>query len=151
LAKFTSPPDISVSMIPSSEPVIVGSNVTYSIYINNNGRTTFTGVSNIVQFPANIPILSISSSVGNWSTNAGTVTFNLGTVTNNASIFQSITIRTMTPAVLTNIATLTTFETATVEPNTDNNVATVITTVQGIADVTLTASDAPDPVTLSSN
>jgi len=151
LAKFTSPPDISVSMIPSLEPVIVGSNVTYSIYINNNGRSTFTGVTNFVQLPTNVPILSISSSVGNWSTNAGLVTFNLGTVTNNASIFQSITIHTVTPGILTNIDTLTSFETAAAEPNTDNNVAPVLTSVQGIADVTLTPSDAPDPVTITSN
>ncbi len=151
VAKFSSPPDLSVAMIPSIDPVVMGSNLTYSIYINNNGRSTFTGVTNVVLFPTNLPILSVSSSAGNWSTNAGRVTFNIGVMTNNAAITQTIVLRTQAAGVMTNTATLTSNETPAVEPNTGNNISTVVSTVQGIADVTLTASDAPDPVAVSSN
>jgi uncharacterized repeat protein (TIGR01451 family) len=148
VAKFSSPADISVSMFPSIDPVVVGSNVTYSIYINNNGRTTFTGVTNTVRFPSNFPIVSVTTSAGNYSTNAGRVTFNVGQMTNNAAITQTIVLHTLSPGVMTNTATLRANET---ELNTGNNVSTVLSTVQGIADVTLTASDAPDPVAISSN
>jgi hypothetical protein len=80
VAKFSSPPDLSVAMLPSIDPVIVGNNLTYTIQINNNGRTTFTGVTNIVQFSTNVPILSVASSAGNWRTNGTQLIFNIGTM-----------------------------------------------------------------------
>src|SRR6185436_16840997 len=50
VAKFQSPPDLSVSMLPSLAPGTVGSNLTYTIQLNNNGRSTFSGVTNSVTF-----------------------------------------------------------------------------------------------------
>src|SRR6266699_3617176 len=43
VSKFSSPPDLSVAMTPSIELVVVGSNLTFNIQVNNNGRSTFTG------------------------------------------------------------------------------------------------------------
>jgi uncharacterized repeat protein (TIGR01451 family) len=154
VAKFSSPPDLSVSMFPSLDPVLVGSNVTYSIYVNNNGLTTFTGVSNFVQFGTNVPILAVSSSMGNWTTNSTTngtlLIFNIGTMTNNAVVHQSITIGTQVPQVMTNTATAVGIETV-LEPNTGNNVATVLSTVRGFADVSVSVSTTPNLAVASSN
>src|SRR6266404_789984 len=152
VAKFGSPRDLSVAMVASADTVIVGSNVTYTIQINNNGRSPFTGVTNIVQIPSNAPIISASSTADNISTNAGHVILNIGNMTNNASIMETIVIGTVSPGLMTNTATVSSIETPTLEPNRDNNVSAVVSTVQGIADVRVSvASAAPNPVIVGSN
>src|SRR5882724_2761946 len=145
VAKYASPRDLSVAMFASADPVVLGSNITYTIQINNNGRSPFTGVTNIVQFPSNAPIVSTSSTAGNITTNAGYVILNIGNMTNNASITETIVIGTASPGLMTNTATVSSIETPTLEPNTDNNVSAVISTVRGIADVRVSlASGAPN-------
>jgi uncharacterized repeat protein (TIGR01451 family) len=151
VAKFSSPRDLSVTMLASAEPVTVGSNITYTIKINNNGRSTFTGVTNIVEFPTNVPILSFSSTAGSSSTNGGRVILNIGTMTNNASITQTIVIGTSATGAITNTATLNSLETPTQEPNISNNVATVVSHIRGFADVSITGFGLPNPVMVTSN
>ena len=148
IAKFQSPPDLSVSMLPSVEPGTVGSNLTYTIQVNNNGRSTFSGITNIIAFSTNVSIRAVSSSAGNWKTNGAEIVFNIGTLTNNASVTQSITIATPVPVLMTNTATLTSIN---AEINTNNNQATVISTIRGIADVRVAASGTPEPLSLTSN
>ena len=152
VAKFSSPPDISVTMTPSLEPVTVGSNVTYTIRVNNNGRSTFSGVTNFVQFTTNSRLGAITTSLGSFSTNAsGLVTFNIGTLTNNASVVQTIVVTNVVSGFYTNIATLTSIETPSLELNTDNNVAVVPASVRGISDVTLSQTALPSPSYVLSN
>jgi len=148
VAKFQSPPDLSVSMLPSLDPGTVGSNLTYTIQLNNNGRSTFSGVTNSVTFSTNVSFLAVSSSAGNWKTNGAQLVFNVGAMTTNASVSQSITIATPIPLFMTNTATVTAIET---EPNTNNNRATVISSIRGIADLRVAASSTPEPVSFTSN
>ncbi len=149
VAKFASPPDISVAMFLSSDPVTLGSNLTYTIRVNNNGLTSFTGTTNLVQIPTNLQILSVTTTLGSYSTNAGLVTFNMGTLTNNASVLQTIVARALTPGATTNTATVSSYETqAGLEPNTGNNTETLVSAVRGITDVTLTQTATPNPVVL---
>jgi uncharacterized repeat protein (TIGR01451 family) len=152
VARFSSAPDLSISMIPSLDPVIVGSNLTYTIQINNNGRSGFTGVTNQVQISSPFQIVSVSSTVGNWTTNNGVLTFNLGSVASNASITQTVVVASSTPAFTTNSANVTSLETASLEPNTGNNQATVTSTIRGIADIKLTSMTVtPNPGWATSN
>ncbi len=131
----------------------MGSNITYTIQINNNGRSPFTGVTNLVQISSNASIVSVSSTAGNISTNTpGQVILNIGNMTNNASITETIVVGTASLGLMTNTATVSSIETPTLEPNTDHNVATVVSTVRGIADVRVsTVSGAPNPVIVGSN
>jgi len=151
VAKYTSPPDLSVAVTPSVEPTVVGSNVTYTIRINNNGRSTFNNVSNFVQFGAYVQLGAITTTRGNYSTNAGMVVFNVGTMTNNASVLQTVSFTNTAAGVTTNTAALTSTETPTLEPNTTNNTAALVSTVRGIADVSIAKSAAPNPVIAGSN
>ena len=76
IAKFSSPRDLSVTMFASSNSVTVGSNSTYTIRINNNGRESFSGVTNFVQFPSSVRFGFITNSLGGFSTSTnGLVTF----------------------------------------------------------------------------
>src|SRR6266567_548143 len=151
IAKFSSPPDLSVAMTTSTNPVVVGSNLTFAIQVNNNGRSTFSGVTNFVQLATNFQVLSVSTSLGSSSTNGGLVTFSMGTLTNNATVQQTIVVATLSSAITTNTATLTSIETPILEPNTANNLATVVSAIVGVADVTLTQSAAPNPGLVGSN
>src|SRR6266568_4865934 len=151
IAKFSSPPDLSVAMTPSTNPVVVGSNLTFAIQVNNNGRSTFSDVTNFVQLATNFQVLSVSNSLGNISTNGGLVTFSMGILTNNATVQQTIVVATLSSAITTNTATLTSIETPILEPNTANNLATVVSAIVGVADVTLTQSAAPNPGLVGSN
>ena len=148
LAKYSSPPDLSVTMSPSVEPVLVGSNLTYSILVNNNGFSTFHNVTNTLQLPANVRIVAVSPGAGTWTTNSGALVFNIGTLTNYAAIIQTVTIAPLTVASLTATATVTQSET---DPNPLNNTTTVLSTVRGIANVIITNSAAPNPVLVTSN
>ncbi len=152
VAKFVSPPDLSVAMSLSSDPVTVGSNLTYTIHVNNNGFTTFTGVTNLVQVPTNLQILAVTTTLGNYSTNGGLVTFNMGTLTNNASVLQTVVARAVTPGATVNTTAVSSYETqAGLEPNTGNNAETIVSAVRGITDITLTQTAAPNPLLLGGN
>ena len=148
LAKFSSPPDLSVTMSPSIEPVVVGSNLTYSIQVNNNGFSTFHNVTNTLQLPPNVRIVAVSPGAGTWTTNSGALLFNIGTLTNYAAVTQSVTIAPLTVANLTAIATVAATEP---DPNPLNNTVTNLSTVRGIANISVTNSAAPNPVLDTSN
>ncbi len=149
VAKLTSPGDISAGMNASLEPVTVGTNMTFTIQVNNNGNSTFTGVTNVVQISTNFQILSVTPA--NYSSNNNVLTFNIGTLTNNAALVEPVTVNPVYPGLTTNSATLGSVESAAgFEKNLGNNVSTVQSTVRGAADVVTTQS-APSTVLASSN
>src|SRR5262249_55633109 len=80
VAKYLSVPDMSVSIVASSNPVMVGSNLTYTLQVNNNAaKTTFNNVFLTNYLPAGVQFISVTSSRGSCANNAGTITCNLGT------------------------------------------------------------------------
>ena len=149
VAKLASPSDISVSMTPNFEPVVVGTNLTFSIQVNNNGQTAFTQVTNTIQIATNFQILSVTPA--NYTSNNNVISFNIGTLSSNAALVETIVVNPISPALTTNTATLTSVESgAGFEKNLGNNVATVQSTIRGAADVVITQT-APSSVLLSSN
>ena len=151
VAKFSSPRDLSVANLVSTNAIVFGSNLVYTLYVNNNGRLSFSGVTVTDQLPTNLQFVTASTTLGLWTTNMnGLVTFNLGSVTNNVSAILTITALAATPGTITNTATVTSVETqAGQEPNTGNNVSAAITGIRGIADVTLAMSAAPTVIASS--
>jgi uncharacterized repeat protein (TIGR01451 family) len=150
IAKLTSPADISVSLVAGANPIIIGSNMTFTLQVNNNSSFVFSGVSNIVQIATNFALGTITTSQGNFSVNGNQIKFNIGTLSNNVSVNQTIAVTSTSPGDTTNTASLSSIETPILEPNTGNNLATVLESIRGIADVTLTQT-APSQVVLSSN
>ncbi len=148
VAKFSSPADLSVAALSSADLLLVGSNLTYTLYINNNGRSSFSNVTLSNLLAASLQFLSVTSTVGSCSQSGNVVTCSLGQLTNGASAIVTIATTTTTPGTLTNIAVLTGIGS---EINTGNNTSVVSTVVRGIADVRLSQVDAPDPVFVTSN
>jgi uncharacterized repeat protein (TIGR01451 family) len=136
-----------------SEPVppaivTVGSNVTYTIQINNNSVPTFSGVTMTNQLPSNIQYSNAVPSRGSVVQSNGQITWTIGTMTNNSSATITITGTATNAGTVVNYSTVLATES---EPNFANNTAATATTVRGIADVTVTITNVPASVFLGNN
>ena len=137
--------DLSLTKTDSPDPVNVGSNLTYTITLHNNGSSDAQNVSITDAIPAGFTFVSLSTP-GGWSATTpavganGTVTLTKTTVTNGE---DDVFLLVVTPSAntggqdITNTATVTSTTTDLVAAN---NTATATTTVAGV-DLTLTKTD----------
>ena len=153
-------PDLAVTKSDSPDPVVAGSNITYTITVTNNGTAGANNVSLSDAVPANTTFVSEAQTAGPafMCTNppvGGTGTVNctlalLGPATSATfQIVVQVGAGTANGTIISNTATATTTDP---EANTTNNSATTTTTVSitTVADLVVTKSDAPDPVTAGS-
>jgi uncharacterized repeat protein (TIGR01451 family) len=133
--------DLSLSKTDAPDPVLVGSNLTYMLTVTNDGPSDAAGVSISDPLPAGVTFVSASTGCSEAS---GTVTCTIGNLANGANTSRTIVV---TPTVanpsLSNTATATA---TTADPNAGNNSATASTDVDPAADLSLSKTDAPDPV-----
>jgi uncharacterized repeat protein (TIGR01451 family) len=118
--------DISVIKTDAPDPVSVGSNLTYTITVTNNGPDTGTGVTLTDTLPSNVTYVSATSTQGTCTRSGSTVTCSIGTLANGASATVTIVVTPTTAGTITNTASVTCNETDT---NSGNNTATATTTV----------------------
>jgi uncharacterized repeat protein (TIGR01451 family) len=121
--------DLSITKSDSPDPVTVGSNLTYTITVKNNGPSTATGVTMTDPLPATVTFVSATPSQSNC-TGTATVTCNLGSLTNGASATVTIVVTPTQAGSLSNTATVAANET---DPNLSNNSATEPTTVNAVS------------------
>ncbi len=140
--------DLAVIKTDSSDPILVGQTLTYTLTVTNNGPDKATGVVLTDTLPAGVLFGSATPSQGSCSHSAGVVTCNLGSLNNLASATVTITVTPTTAGVKTNTATVTTNE---ADTNPANDTATELTTVEGQANLSVTKSDSPDPATVGQN
>ena len=142
--------DVSVTKNDSPDPIAVGSNLTYTITVTNNGPSAAAGVTLTDALPANVAFVSATSTVGVCAEAAGTVTCDIGALANGASAVVTIVITPQAPAVgiISNTATATA---TTFDHLPGNNSDTETTTVQPSADLAVTKADSPDPINVGQN
>jgi uncharacterized repeat protein (TIGR01451 family) len=121
--------DISVTKTDSPDPVTVGSNLTYTITVTNNGPKTGTGVTLTDTLPSSVTYVSATSTKGTPTKSGNTVTCSIGKLTNGSSATVTIIVKPTTAGTITNTASATCNETDT---NSGNNTATVTTTVNAV-------------------
>lgn len=119
--------DLSIAKADSTDPVVAGNTLTYTLTVTNNGPSTATNVVVTDILPSAITFASASASQGTVTNSSGTVTASVGTLAPGAT--ATITIVTNVPTGITqqtisNTATVTATET---ETNTANNTATQTT------------------------
>lgn len=131
---------------------IAGTNIVYNLSITNNGPSTAQGVVIEDVVSSGVQILSVSGSNG-ASCNAGVpgtaalpTTCSFGTLAPLASRTMTLTVRVLpdTIGVIHNDARVVS---PTFDDDLSNNLDTVATDVIGQADLSLTKTDSPDPVT----
>jgi uncharacterized repeat protein (TIGR01451 family) len=149
--------DLSLTKTDSPDPVSPGTNITYTITLNNAGPATATTVSLSDTTPAGTTFVSLASSVGwNCTTPAvggtGAITCtNASMVTGNAlfTLIVNVDGSATDGTIITNVATVTA---TTIDSTPANNTATATTTVSTAdADLSITKTDSPDPVTAGTN
>jgi uncharacterized repeat protein (TIGR01451 family) len=141
--------DISVAKTDSPDPVNVGSNLTYTVTVSNAGPSPATAVNLTDTLPAGLTFVSATPSAGTC-TGTTTASCSLGTINSGSSVTVTIvaTVTAAAPASLSNTATATSGVT---DPNAANNTATTTTAVNAVANLGVTITDAPDPVSQGSN
>lgn len=139
--------DVAITKNDTPDPVTVGSNVTYTIGVTNNGPEIANNVTVTDTLPASTTFVSVSSTTG-ACTGGSTVNCALGNLAPGASATITVVATANTAGVITNTATVSTQSN---DSNPANNSATTTTTVTGnpqpgSADLGVTKSDNPDPI-----
>ena len=148
--------DLGVTKTDSPDPVTAGANLTYTVTVQNLGPDTATSAAWSDTLPAGTTFVSLASAAG-WSCttpavgSGGTVTCtraSFGLASDVFTLVVAVDPGVAAGTVLSNTAAATS---TTADPQAANNSATATTTVAGFADLSLTKTDAPDPVDAGQN
>ena len=136
--------DLAITKQTNPEPVAVGSQLTYTLVITNNGPSTANGIVLTDNIPNTVTNPQYSLDNGTTWTN-WTGTLNLNPLNNGASekVLIRGTVSNTAIGIITNTASVTSNS---FDPNLSNNSATVISTISLLADLAITVSTSPDPV-----
>jgi uncharacterized repeat protein (TIGR01451 family) len=118
--------DVALANVSAPEPVVVGSNLTYTLTVTNAGPNNALNVTVSDSLPAGINYVSGSASQGSVSESSGTVTATLGTLL--PGTIATVTINAI-PTIATVVTNTATVVTASNDGNTANNTAVAVTTV----------------------
>jgi uncharacterized repeat protein (TIGR01451 family) len=139
-------PDLTVS-IPSDGSV--GSNITYTVAITNNGPATATNVVVTDTLPGGVNFLSAVPTFGTTTQSAGVVTWNLDVLSNGASASVVIEVSALSTGEFTDAVTLV----YPANPVSSNNTATATVTngspVIEFPDLSIVKVTAPKKITLT--
>ena len=139
--------DLSVKVTATPNPVVAGSNLTYTVTVTNHGPWAATGIvlSNVIPSGATF----VSATSGSYSTNSGAVVWNIGSLAKDASAVATIVVA---PGIAGSAVLTSTVTGVESDPNLLNNVVTNTTTVQTpFADISVSVVDLPDPVLVAAN
>jgi uncharacterized repeat protein (TIGR01451 family) len=137
--------DVSITKAAAPDPVDVGDNLTYTLMVTNRGPSTAANVVVTESVPVGAVVNSIATTQGVCDT---TVEFSfdcrLGDLAANATATITVVVTPDLDGPLTNVASV---DSATSDPDTTNNSATVVTTVlrRQEANLSVTKTDTPDP------
>ena len=143
----TSAPLLALTRTDAPDPVTAGGNLTYTLTFANNGTADATSVVLTDTVPANTTFVS-ATLAGTQA--AGTVTWNLGTLAAGASGSAQLVVRVASP--LANGTTITSGA-GSLDSAQTNPVAgsAATTTVSSAPVLTVSQTDAPDPVNAGAN
>ncbi len=138
--------DLAVLLTASSPVAPVGSPISYTLSVGNNGPSTATGTVVTVQFPTDFTGIVVQPDRGTYVINPdNSVTITLGILpASSASTIQILA----SPSAVGNAVTTATVSSALADPNLANNSSTATVTVANAADLGVTISGSPDPVLL---
>ena len=139
--------DLSVTNSGSPNPVTAGNNITYTQSVTNNGPATANAPVFTEALPANTSAVSLTGPAG-WTCVLATLTCT-DTTTMAATTTVTFTFVVKVNTTVVQGSTITQTDSAsstTVDPNGNNNSATVNTQVGSSADLTITNTASPIPV-----
>jgi uncharacterized repeat protein (TIGR01451 family)/CSLREA domain-containing protein len=136
--------DLSVTKTDSPDPVAVGADLTYQMTVANAGPDPATGVTLTDALPGGVGFVSATPSQGSC-TGTATVTCTLGSMATGSGATVTIVVKPTAAGTITNTVSVSGDVS---DPNPANDTAQATTTVSAAtADLSLTKSASPDPVT----
>jgi len=120
--------DLAISKSDLPDPVGVGAPLSYTIKVTNHGPDGATGVTLTDPLPATVTFVSATPSQGNC-TGTATITCSLGSLSTGSSATVTIAVTPTQVGGISNTATVTANES---DPDTSNNSATQVTTINGV-------------------
>ncbi len=123
--------DLSVNKVAGTNTPNVGSNVTFTITVNNSGPSTATGVSVTDNLPSGYTFVSATPSVGSWASPTWTV----GDMAPGSSATLTLVATVLSGGAYNNSATV---ASATADPVAGNNTSLVTVTPVPQADLEIT-------------
>ncbi len=145
--------DLSVTLTDSPDPVLAGSNLTYVATLTNGGPTDAQGANISLPLPVGTTFVSATPSAGGVCNAVSPVVCTWAGATAPAGV-RTATVVVAVPANVADATVLSATATAastTNDPNSANNTASTTTTVAASADLSITLTDTPDPVTAGTN
>jgi uncharacterized repeat protein (TIGR01451 family) len=144
--------DLLLTLVDAPDPVIAGTNLTYTIHFQNDGDTAAANVSLTDTLPAGCTFVSLSGPAG-WTLTTpavggtGSISGTKSSVAANEDGDFTLVVRVNANVASGNtISDTATIATSTPEANTTNNTVTGTTGVVAQADLAVTMSDLVDPV-----
>lgn len=139
--------DLSIRKSDRPDPVAVGEQIVYSLRITNNGPNEANDFRVVDQLPPQVTFVTTSRN-DICSESDGTVVCTFPSLFGGLTAFVDITVEAVTAGTALDVATVLPGDER--DPNPDNNQSQEQTTIGGgqvpVADLTLTKTDAPDPV-----
>ena len=137
--------DLRLAKSGTPDPVIGGSEVTYTLTVTNDGPNDSAGFNVVDTLPAGVTLVPGSFSGSGWSFDAGTMTATYpGTLADGAS--ASFTFRALVGVGSGNVVNAAVVNAGAVaDPNPGNNTAEAITAVTPGADLVISKSADPSP------
>jgi len=143
----TATPVLTISKTDSPDPVQSGGNITYTINYANTGNASASAVVLTDTIPVNTTFVSAT---GGGAESAGVVTWNVGTLAAGASGSAQLVVRVTSPLANGTIITNGTHGIDSAETSPVSGAA-VTTTVSSVPVLTVSKTDAPDPVDAGAN
>src|SRR5207247_1023476 len=138
----TSAPVLAVSATDAPDPVAAGGTITYTLGYSNTGNSGATGVVLSDTIPVNTTFVSAT---GGGALSAGIVTWSIGSLAAGASGSVQLVVRVASPLANGTVITDGTYSIDSIETAPVSGSA-ITTTVTSVPVLTVSASDAPDPV-----
>ena len=135
------PADLGVTLTAAPSPVNQNSNLTYTIVVTNSGPGSAANTTVTDTLPAGVTFVSATGGVTPVN---NILTFSLGTLATGTPTRLTIVVQPNSTGMITDTASV---SSPTPDPDPSNNSASVTTTVNPIADLGVTISAAPNPVT----
>jgi len=141
--------DLSVSLSASPNPVLAGSNLTYTITVSNLGPDAASGATATLPLGSGVTFVSASSSTGTVAYSGGQVVADLGDLAVGApTVSVQVVVQPETAGELSETATV---AGSSQDPDLSNNSATVTTEVDPDADLGVSITASPTPVSTNND
>lgn len=137
--------DLSIAASETPNPVRIGTGLSYTLSIANDGPTPATAVTVVDTLPQGTSFVSAGGAGWACGASGQVVTCTMASLA-TASSAPAITIDAIAPGTAGNITNTATVSSLTSDPNAANDTATTVTLANAFADLAVTIVDAPDPV-----